>query len=780
MAKKTTYEELEQRVKELKQAECEHRQVVEALKKSRSKFQAAFEGSHDAITLTTKDGRFLDCNQRALKLYGLESKENFLEMRPSDFSPHLQPDGRVSSEALRELIDRVFQDGGFLQFEWVHQCKTGETFSAEVILTPIRLGEEEVLQASVRDITERKRAEQDLLKERTLLKAIIDNIPVMLTHYNPDANMLYLNKEFEKIVGWKTEEIRDIDLMEKVYPDPDYRQQAMEYMQKASTEWREFRVQSKSGEIIDSEWSNICMEDGTQIGIGIDITERKRAEEMLQKTQKELETIIDSVPALIAFKDKNNRYIRINKTYAEAINLPREAIEGKSAFDITQNRELAEAYWRDDKKVIESGIPKRNIIERFVADETRWIQTDKIPYRDERGNIIGIIAFFMDITPRVKAEEALRESEEKYRHLFKLSSDALFLFERETGQMLDLNEAGINMYGYTREEALQMKTADFSEEPDKTRQTIEEAETFIPVRYHRKKDGTGFSTEISICYFTWRGKEVCLASIRDITERIRTEEALKESEERYRTLVESSSDAILMIDTERKIVSCNQAFLNLFGYEKNEVEGRSIRIIHQSDGSFRFFGEVVYPEIERSGAYRTEWDLVRKDGTILPVESVTSVMKSPDGSTTGYVAIIRDISERRQTDEALRESEEKYRITLQSIPDSVCINRQKDGLYFYANEGFSQIMGYSVEEAEGKTPHDLNLFVNPADRDEFIKILNENGEVHGFELQYRKKDGTTFDALLSARPLKYGDEDCLVAVVKDITPIKEAEREKTK
>ncbi len=84
---------------------------------------------------------------------------------------------------------------------------------------------------------ERKKAEQDLLKERTLLKTIIDKIPVMFTHYDPDAKMIYLNKEFEKIVGWKTEEVRDIDLMEKVYPDPDYRQQA-------STEWREFRVKS--------------------------------------------------------------------------------------------------------------------------------------------------------------------------------------------------------------------------------------------------------------------------------------------------------------------------------------------------------------------------------------------------------------------------------------------------------------------------------------------------------------------------------------------------------
>lgn len=147
----------------------------------------------------------------------------------------------------------------------------------------------------IRDITERKLAKEKLLKERALLNAIIDNIPVLLTRYDPDANMLYLNKEFEKKIGWKTEEVKDIDMMEKVYPDPDYRQQALEYMQKASTEWREFRVQSKSGKVIDSEWSNIQLEDGTQIGIGIDITERKQADEALRLHAAMMDNVAEGI-----------------------------------------------------------------------------------------------------------------------------------------------------------------------------------------------------------------------------------------------------------------------------------------------------------------------------------------------------------------------------------------------------------------------------------------------------------------------------------------------------
>jgi PAS domain S-box-containing protein len=131
---------------------------------------------------------------------------------------------------------------------------------------------------------------------------------------------------------------------------------------------------------------------------------------------------------------------------------------------------------------------------------------------------------------RKQAEEALLESEEKYRQLFELGSDALFLIEIQTGEILDLNNTALEIYGYTREEALEMKNTNFSAEPDETRKATVESESWIPVRYHRKKDGTVFPTEISVCYFTLHGKQVCVAAIRDITERIQAEEQRKKLE----------------------------------------------------------------------------------------------------------------------------------------------------------------------------------------------------------------------------------------------------------
>ena len=150
---------------------------------------------------------------------------------------------------------------------------------------------------------------------------------------------------------------------------------------------------------------------------------------------------------------------------------------------------------------------------------------------------------------------------------------------------------------------------------------------------------------------------------KDITERKRAEEALRTSEEKHRALVQSSSDAILMLNEDRRIVSSNQAFLDLFGLERDEVDEKSIRIIHPSDDSFVSFGEKAFPAIEASGAFRTEWELMRKDGTIIPTEQTLSVVRCPDGNTCGLVAIIRDITERRQAEKEL----EKYHDHLEEM-----------------------------------------------------------------------------------------------------------------
>jgi len=144
--------------------------------------------------------------------------------------------------------------------------------------------------------------------------------------------------------------------------------------------------------------------------------ELKRAQEALQRQREELQIILDSVPAMIFYKDKENRFVRVNKAFVETIKMPKERIEGNTCFELFPNQ--AEVYWKTDKEVIASGCPKRKIIEQFeTAEGKKWFLKDKIPYRNEEGDIVGLIGFSIDITERMRAKEKLLSYQDQLRTL---------------------------------------------------------------------------------------------------------------------------------------------------------------------------------------------------------------------------------------------------------------------------------------------------------------------------------------------------------------------------
>ena len=150
---------------------------------------------------------------------------------------------------------------------------------------------------------------------------------------------------------------------------------------------------------------------------------------------------------------------------------------------------------------------------------------------------------------------------------------------------------------------------------------------------------------------------------KDITARKRAEEALKDSEEKHRALVQSSSDAIIVISRDRRILSFNKAFLELFGLSAEEVEGSTTRLIHPSDESFRRLGDEAFPAIDSNGFFRTEWEFMKKNGTVFPIEETLSPIKTGSGNALGFVAILRDITERKEAEKKL----EAYREHLEDM-----------------------------------------------------------------------------------------------------------------
>ncbi len=171
--------------------------------------------------------------------------------------------------------------------------------------------------------------------------------------------------------------------------------------------------------------------------------------------------ILNAVPALIFAKDTENRIISANKAYEDVTGLKLNEIIGKNVFDIIANQNLAADYFKDDLEVIQTGLPKRNIIEPMITNETKWFIIDKIPFRDEKGKIKGVIGFSVDITERKNAEDALVRSEQKFRMFFDTSPEAIVITDLK-GRFISVNKAFTDLLGYSCDEAMSLSFRDIT------------------------------------------------------------------------------------------------------------------------------------------------------------------------------------------------------------------------------------------------------------------------------------------------------------------------------
>jgi PAS domain S-box-containing protein len=253
-------------------------------------------------------------------------------------------------------------------------------------------------------------------------------------------------------------------------------------------------------------------------GIIRDSTQRKKAEATLQQQQIEQQVLLDLIPAMVWYKDTNNRIVRANRHAAESINKTVAEVEGLLASDLYP--EEAEQYYQDDLQVIASGRPKLGIVERYqtASGEKRWVQTDKVPYRDPQGHVIGVLVFAQDITERKQAEVALQESEHQYRLLMEEASDGIVVLNRD-GYFRMANSKACDMLGRTREELLQLHVRDTYVPSERliAQQRLEQLRAEKDLRFNRllqRKDGTVISVEISA---TKMSDDRFLGILRDLT-----------------------------------------------------------------------------------------------------------------------------------------------------------------------------------------------------------------------------------------------------------------------
>jgi PAS domain S-box-containing protein len=382
----------------------------------------------------------------------------------------------------------------------------------------------------------------------------------------------------------------------------------------------------------------------------------KKTEEAIRQSEAKLRTLVEHIPMKIFVKDTNSVYLSCNKNYAEDLKISPEEIKDKTDYDFFP-KELAEKYRRDDKRIIKTGTTEDIKEKYFEQGEGRWIHTVKTPYKDEKGNIIGVLGIFRDITESKKLEE---EKEELLKAI-EIAKEAVNITD-SIGYIIYTNSAMNKLFGYKKGELIGKYASILNAGPQpetvikKIMNAIEKEGVWEGEIQNKRKDGIEFISyaRISAVKDT-DGKIINFISTQhDITERKKTEEALRESEEKHRSLVERANYGIGIIQ-DKIIKYVNPHGPEIFGYTVQEIIGTPFTDYIHSDEVNRVLSYYTRRMKGERVPSKYETAIRNREGQKIAVEFNASVI-SYQGKAADMV-IFRDITEGKKAEEALREKE---------------------------------------------------------------------------------------------------------------------------
>ncbi|MDP9411630.1 MAG: PAS domain S-box protein, partial [Actinomycetota bacterium] len=550
--------------RELREAEArrERQRTEAALARSENRFRKLVEQAADAMFVHDLEGNLVDINRRAGESLGY-AEEELLSMSITEVELDHTP------EALHALWAEI-ASGQPRTLEGTHRRKDGTTFPVEVRVGVLEAeeGRHPLMLSLARDVTGRKEAERKLEETEVRYRTLVEQIPAVTYMQDPDSkHVRYVSPQIEDVLGYPPDrEILDQDHWLNIM-HPDDRARAIEEDRRTDEtgepfkmEYRQFAADGRMVWIHD-EAVLVRDEGGKPLfwqGVKYDITEQKRAEEELRESEGRLQAILDNTPSVVYVKDTEGRFALVNRRFEEVFRLPKEKVLGKTDHDLFP-REAADEFQDTDEEVLRSGIAVER--EEEVPQEGAGVRTYlsvKFPLKGPDGVPYAICGISTDITERKKAEAALRGAEARYRTLVEQLPAVTYVQEIEGNTLAYVSPQIEDVLGYGPQEYLADPTLrsesihpeDQGAVLEEDRRTDETGEPYATEHRRLTKDGRTVWVRDEAVLIRGEGGEPLFwqGIMMDITERKRSEEALREAENRYRTLVEQIP-AVVYVDS---------------------------------------------------------------------------------------------------------------------------------------------------------------------------------------------------------------------------------------
>jgi len=739
----------------------ERKQAEEALKL----LSSVTEQVSDATIIAAADFNITYANKAAQDLFGYSP----VEMLGKHMSAcNAEPLPKSRGQDLEQTISSDKPWTGTM----VKKRKDGSTFLCECHITPLHDDEGNISSYIdvMRDVTERKQAEEALQTEKNKLQSLIDALEYTLTIHDKEYNIIFQNEPARRTFG--------DHLGEKCYLAYEGRKKVCARcpVEKAFKDGQSHTSERKrvmpSGKVTFWEHTANPIRDArgrvvSCLALGKDITERKQAEDELQTEKNKLQSLVDAMEDGLSIRDRDYNIIYQGR-------LQRSIVGdhlGEKCYRVYEGREKicegcpVEKAFKDGK----SHTAERRMVE--PSGEISFWENTANPIRDARGEIVSCLEINRNITERKRQEQALADELTQRRLLIDKSLDGIVVLD-ENAKVVEANQRFADMLGYTLEEVRELHTWDWDknfppEELLEMGQNVDEEGLHLETK-HTRKDGSTIDVDISISGIMYGGRKLIFCIGRDITERKQAKEALQVERNKLQSVIDAMSDALTIQDTEYNIIYQNEQSKIIYGDHPGE---KCYRIYAGNEKKCDICP--VEESFEDGKPHTVEKRKKLPSGKVAFWETTANPIRDAQGRITACLEIGRDVTERKEQEQALADELTRRRLLIDQSVDGVVVIDENDKVY-EANQRFAEMLGYTLEEAHELHTWDWDKNYSRKQIHELGRKADEKGFV--LETTHTRKDGSTIDVDISINASMVGGQKLIFCVCRDVTERKKAER----